>query len=151
MNNYKRQIQLTEEDLHFLVEDAVKTYLKENGMEEGVFGGLKNVWQGVKQGNLNVGQTYKSGKLASNFQSYAQQAMQAIQGMTQIANQTGNQQIQKYLSQVYDTLSYTIRFFNNVAQKVANGEMSYNYVNNGGHNIFKVNNKNLNKMGYKQK
>ena len=33
-----RQIQLTEQDLHMLVEDAVKTYLVENGMQEGWFG-----------------------------------------------------------------------------------------------------------------
>ena len=30
-----KPIQLTEQDLHMLVEDAVKTYLTENGMDEG--------------------------------------------------------------------------------------------------------------------
>ena len=29
-----KPIQLTEQDLHMLVEDAVRVYLKENGMEE---------------------------------------------------------------------------------------------------------------------
>ena len=143
-----KPIQITEQDVHFLVEDTVRRYLKENGMEEGIWGGLKNVWQGVKQGNLNVGQTYKSGNLASNFQGYAEQAMKAIQGMSQIANQTGNQQIQKYLSQVSAILGNTVTFYNNVAQRVANGQMSNNYSKGG--NIFKANNKSLNKMGYNQ-
>ena len=39
-----KQIQLTEQDLHFLVEDAVQTYLTENGMGEDVKSGIKGVW-----------------------------------------------------------------------------------------------------------
>lgn len=142
-------IQLTEQDLHMLVEDTVSSILKENGVEEGVWGGLKNVWQGAKQGNFNVGQTYNSGNIASNFQKYAQQAMQAIRGMSQIATDTGNKQIDVYLAQVMDTLNNTVKFFNNTASKVASGDMSYRYNKDNGHNIFKVNNKNLNRMGYK--
>ena len=38
----KKPIQLTEQDLHMLVEDAVRVYLKENGMDE-CWGGLKNM------------------------------------------------------------------------------------------------------------
>jgi len=142
-------IQLTEQDLHMLVEDTVSSILKENGVEEGVWGGLKNVWQGAKQGNFNVGQTYNSGNIASNFQKYAQQAMQAIRGMSQIATDTGNKQIDVYLAQVMDTLNNTVKFFNNTASKVASGDMSYRYNKDNVHNIFKVNNKNLNRMGYK--
>ena len=44
-----RPIQLTEQDLHMLVEDAVRTYLTENGMEEGFWGGLGAL--GSKFGN----------------------------------------------------------------------------------------------------
>lgn len=35
-NMNKKPIELTEQDLHFLVEEAVKGYLMENGMDEGV-------------------------------------------------------------------------------------------------------------------
>ena len=40
-----KPIQLTEQDLHMLVEDAVRNILKENGMEEGFWGGMKNLAQ----------------------------------------------------------------------------------------------------------
>ena len=75
--------------------------------------------------------------------------MQAIRGMSQIATDTGNKQIDVYLAQVMDTLNNTVKFFNNTASKVASGDMSYRYNKDNGHNIFKVNNKNLNRMGYK--
>ena len=41
----KQTIQLTEQDLHMLVEDAVRTYLVNEGMEEGIWGGMKNLGQ----------------------------------------------------------------------------------------------------------
>lgn len=44
MENNK-PIQLTEQDLHMLVEDAVRNILKEDGMEEGFWGGMKNLAQ----------------------------------------------------------------------------------------------------------
>lgn len=37
----KRQIRLTEQDIHFLVEEAVKEYM----IQEGFFGGMKNLAQ----------------------------------------------------------------------------------------------------------
>ena len=43
MKNNK-PIQLTEQDLHFLVENAVQVYLTENGMGEDVRSGIKGVW-----------------------------------------------------------------------------------------------------------
>lgn len=58
MENNK-PIQLTEQDLHFLVEDTVRNILKENGMDEAAWGGLKNVLskgtQAVGKGLTNVG------------------------------------------------------------------------------------------------
>ena len=149
MENNK-PIQLTEQDLHVLVEDTVKNILKENGMEEGVWGGLKNVWKGVKQGNLNVGQTYNSGNIASNLQKYAEMAQKGLKGMMTIANQTGNRQILGYLNNVWYALENTVSIFNKTASNVANGRINYNYNQNNGHNIFKINNKTLNKMGYNQ-
>lgn len=40
----KKPIRLTEQDLHFLVENAVQAYLTENGMDEDVKSGIKGVW-----------------------------------------------------------------------------------------------------------
>jgi hypothetical protein len=40
----KKPIRLTEQDLHFLVENAVQAYLTENGMGEDVRSGIKGVW-----------------------------------------------------------------------------------------------------------
>ena len=98
MNN--KPIQLTEQDLHILVEDAVKTYLTENELGEGVWGGLKNVWQGAKNWNFNVGQTYRAGNWASSFNSYAQEAQDALEQMRTIAQQTKNPTIAKQLRNI---------------------------------------------------
>lgn len=45
----KKPIRLTEQDLHFLVENAVQAYLTENGMDEALLGGLGAL--GSKFGN----------------------------------------------------------------------------------------------------
>lgn len=54
-----KPIQLTEQDLHFLVEDAVRNILRENDMEEGIWGGMKNLAQkgaqAVGNGISNMG------------------------------------------------------------------------------------------------
>jgi hypothetical protein len=140
----KKPIRLTEQDLHFLVENAVQAYLVNEDVNEGVWGGLKNVWNGMKQGNLNVGQTYNSGNLSSNFQKFANQAQEAIKGMMEIANNTNNPQISRYLTQVNNTIGKSVTYFNNVSQQVAQGNTLYNQNNNA----FKIDNNQINKMGY---
>lgn len=67
MNNNRKSnqpIRLTEQDLHFLVEEAVKGYLVENGMDERGWGGLKNVAQkgatAINRRLQNVGRNVKS-------------------------------------------------------------------------------------------
>ena len=88
----KKPIRLTEQDLHMLVEDAVKTYLvNEVGLPS--WGGIKNAWGGVKKGNWYLGQTYKTGKYASQFNSYAKQAQDALAQLKNIAKQTNNKEI----------------------------------------------------------
>ena len=51
----KKQIQLTEQDIHFLVEEAVKEYM----IQEGLWGGMKNLTQkgtqAMKNSVSNVG------------------------------------------------------------------------------------------------
>ena len=140
----KKQIVLSEQDLHFLVENSVRQIINENGVQEGFWGGMKNVWNGVKSGNLNVGQTYRSGNLSSNFSQFANQASEAINGMVQIANNTNNKQIARYLNQVKATLEKTVNNFNAVANNVAQGNVQYNQDNNP----YKMNNKQINQMGY---
>ena len=104
----KRQIQLTEQDLHFLVEDAVKEYM----IQEGLWGGLKNVWQGAKQGNLNVASTYKTGSWASSFGKYEQQVQRIIGKMQQIANSSGNQGLASSLDNISQQFSQAAVNFN---------------------------------------
>ena len=135
MNNNRRTnqpIRLTEQDLHFLVEEAVKGYLIENGMDEGVWGGLKNVWNGVKQGNLNVGTTYKAGNWASSFQKYEQQVQKIIQQMQQVAQESGNQQVVNDLNTVSQQFSTTAKEFNQMAQNVAKTKPQFNTQVNSG-------------------
>ena len=148
----KNQIVLNEQDLHFLVEDAVKNYLVENGLEEINWGGMKNVLrgafgkddQGERNFNFNFRQTYNSGTIFSNFNKYAKQAITAINGMIEIANSTQNQQINTYLEQVKNTLNNTVDYFEKVARNVAYGNA--NYKNNS--NPFKLGNNRANKLGY---
>lgn len=140
----KKTIQLTEQDLHMLVENTVRILIKENGMEEGVWGGMKNAYNGIKSGNFNIGQTYNSGKISSNFSNFANQAMTAINEMIKIANSTGNQQISRYLTQVNKTIGNSVNSFNAASQEVAQGNALYNQNNNA----FKFDNKQINKMGF---
>ena len=129
MNNNRKlnqPIRLTEQDLHFLVEESVKGYLRENGMQEDVWGGLKNAWNGVKQGNLHVGTTYKTGNWASSFQKYAQQVSGIIQKMQGIAQKSGNQQIYNDLASVRDQFFKTAQAYNQMAQNAANTTPQFN-------------------------
>jgi hypothetical protein len=128
----KKPIRLTEQDLHFLVEEAVRGYIRENGMQEGVWGGLKNAWNGVKQGNLHVGTTYKTGNWASSFQKYAQQVAGIIQKMQGIAQKSGNQQIYNDLTSVRNQFFKTAQAYNQMAQNAANTKPQFNTQVNSG-------------------
>ena len=135
MNNNRKSnqpIRLTEQDLHFLVEEAVKGYLVENGMGEGVWGGLKNVWNGVKRGNLNVRTTYKTGNWASSFQKYVYQVEELIEKMQEIAQKSGNFQIVEDLNSVMDQFFETAQAFNKMAQDVAKTKPQFNTQVNSG-------------------
>lgn len=117
--------------------------LAENEIEEGMFGGLNNVWQGMKSGNFNVGQTYRASNISSNFQKYAQQAMLAIQQLSNIAKQTNNKQIVQYLNNVYSALEKTIPMFQKTAQNIAQGNGQQ-----GTAKDFSINQKNMQRLGY---
>lgn len=87
-----RQIQLTEQDLHMLVEDAVRTYLKENDMEEGA------LWNAVKQKGRDIGQgfnnmvgnmkaTYQTGKQNKRLQQFANNLITYVNQFAEMASQ----------------------------------------------------------------
>jgi hypothetical protein len=86
----KQLIRLTEHDLHILVEDTVKQYLTEFGPS---WAGIKNSLGGIGKGNWYLGQTYKTGKFASQFNKYAKQAQDSLAQLKNIANQTSNKEI----------------------------------------------------------
>ena len=131
----KKQIVLTEQDLHMLVEDAVRLYLQENDMEEGVWGGLKNAYQAVKNGNFYLKNAYNAGNNATSFQKYATQAINAIEYMKGIAKQTKNTNVYKGLERASSNIQFAAQGFNQMAvnatmnqEAPANqGQVGWNY------------------------
>lgn len=88
----KKPIRLTEQDLHFLVENAVQSYLTENGMDEGAFSALwgagkqamGRMGQNVRNLGQNVRNTAQAGKNLSMIQKYKtniENSLNAIKGM----------------------------------------------------------------------
>jgi len=112
----KKPIRLTEQDLHFLVENAVQAYLTENEANEGVWGGVKNAWNAIKNGNFNVGNAYRTGNDASSFQKYANQAEQTINQMIAIADSTNNQRVSAGLKKTLKNIQFVAQQYNQIAQ-----------------------------------
>jgi len=91
----KKPIRLTEQDLHFLVENAVQAYLTENGMDEGFFGGLGAL--GSKFGNRMKTAGQNMSNTASQKWGQAKNAMsQAANAVGQKMNQAGQAMGQAY-------------------------------------------------------
>jgi len=57
-------MKLTEQDLQFIVENAVQIYLNENETDEGIGSGIRNVARGIGNGNFHMMQNYRSGSYA---------------------------------------------------------------------------------------
>jgi hypothetical protein len=91
----KKPIRLTEQDLHFLVENAVQAYLTENGMDEGFFGGLGAL--GSKFGNRMKTAGQNMSNAASQKWGQAKNAIgQAANAVGQKVNQAGQAMGQAY-------------------------------------------------------
>lgn len=91
----KKPIQLTEQDLHMLVEDAVRAYINENGMEEGLWGGLSAL--GSKFGNRMSTAGQNMANAAGQKWNQAKNAMgQAANAVGQKMNQAGQAMGQAY-------------------------------------------------------
>ena len=137
------KIRLTEQDLHMLVEDAVRQYFINEEIDEmswaGLKGGVQNAWNGAfgtnangqRNFNFNVGQTFRSGRDASAFNSYVGQAEQAIKGMIGIANNTKNQKLSQDLQAIIDNLNNVSGELKTQADNIAAGNRK---------NLGKVNN-----------
>ena len=115
----KNQIVLTEQDLHKLVEDAVKTLIINEGLEEGWWGGVKNAWNGAKQGNFNLATSYRTGNWASSFNSYGQEAINALQQMKDIAIKSNNKPIATSINQIIKQIQQAGANFTKMAQNAA--------------------------------
>ncbi len=122
-----KPIQLTEQDLHMLVEDSVRTYLKENGMEEGIWGGLKNVASGMRQGNFFIGQNYKYGKLVTSYNKYAQNVYATLTKMYGIAEQLNNQNLAANLKSWGDAIVNSGKNLQQNLGNLTNNDMTDRY------------------------
>jgi TolA-binding protein len=92
-----RPIQLTEQDLHILVEDAVKTYLIQEGFFSNMWNGAKNVaggaWDAAKAVGNTAGAMYYNGAANGQIQKLQQMQQQYQQKIQQIQQQI--QQLQQ--------------------------------------------------------
>ena len=95
MNKNNQPIRLTEQDLHMLVEDAVRAYITENGMDEGLWGGLSAL--GSKFGNKMSAAGQNMANAAGNKWNQAKNAMgQAASAVGNKMNQAGQAMGQAY-------------------------------------------------------
>lgn len=126
----KQQIQLTEQDLHFLVEDAVKVYLRENGMEEGVWSGMKNMARGIGNGNFHMMQNYRSGSYAGSIQKYGQNAQKALSQFKNILDKSGAQQIGQQVQTISQELGKIMSNYQQIATQASNKQSVQQSANN---------------------
>ena len=91
----KKAIKLTEQDLHFLVENAVQAYLVNEGIDEGFFGGLGAL--GSKFGKKAATAGHNMANTASQKFGQAKDAMgRAANAVGQKVNQAGQAMGQAY-------------------------------------------------------
>lgn len=92
-----KPIQLTEQDLHMLVEDSVRTYLIQEGFFSNMWNGAKNVaggaWDAAKAVGNTAGAMYYNGAANGQIQKLQQMQQQYQQKIQQIQQQI--QQLQQ--------------------------------------------------------
>jgi hypothetical protein len=93
----KKPIRLTEQDLHYIVEDTVRQYLIQEGFLSNMWNGAKNVAGGVWDATKAVGNTagamYYNGAANGQIQKLQQMQQQYQQKIQQIQQQI--QQLQQ--------------------------------------------------------
>lgn len=116
-----KPIQLTEQDLHILVEDAVKLYLKEERIDE-FWGGLKNMMGAAGNAMSNVyqgaKQTWQTGEINSKMQQLNQLDAQLQQQEQMIAQKRQN--IKNQISQLQQSVYNSQRKINANNQQLQN-------------------------------
>ena len=115
-----KQMKLTEQDLQFIVENAVQIYLNENETDEGIGSGIRNVARGIGNGNFHMMQNYRSGSYAGSIQKYGQNAIQALTNFKGILNKSGAQQIVPQVEKINQELQQIISNYQNIAQQASN-------------------------------
>ena len=112
MKNSNKPIRLTEQDMQFLVKEALKSYITENNIDEGIWDGMKTLGRSVgnkmangaanvknnlgsnmramgnKIGNAynNVKNTYQTGSITGDAQKYISNATNALNSLLQADN-----------------------------------------------------------------
>ena len=111
-----RPIQLTEQDLHILVEDAVRTYLVNEGMDEGIGGYLGGVFNRGSKQVQNAGENLAAGlqdkwqqtkNYARKQYGKAKQGLQNYQRAGQVSSI--NQDAQKAITNAYNSLDNLLK------------------------------------------
>ena len=108
MKNSNKPIQLTEQDMQFLVKEALKSYITENNIDEGIWDGMKTLGRSVGnkmadgaanvKNNLgsnmramgkaynNAKNTYRTGSITGDAQKYISNATNALNSLLQADN-----------------------------------------------------------------
>ena len=129
----KKPIRLTEQDLHFLVENAVQSYLTENGMDEGLGGWLSGIGsrfgkqaQTAGQNMANsVGQKWNQAKqYAGQKYDQAKQGLQNYQTAGQVSSI--NQDAQKAINNATQALNNLVQLSTKLQQMGQNPVIGQN-------------------------
>lgn len=116
-----QRIQLTEQDLHVLVEDAVRIYLKEQRIDE-FWGGLKNMMGAAGNAMSNMyqqgKQTWQTGEIRTKMQKLNNLDKQLEQQQNQIAIQRDN--IKKQIMNLQTSIGNSQNKINQNTQNLQN-------------------------------
>lgn len=122
----KNQVYLTEQDLHMIVEDAVRIYLQENGMDEGFWNNLgaafKPLGQTMKAGAQQAGQA-AANAVGGAYNKVAGAVGNAANAVGNAAKQTGNAMKQNYrAAKIQDMRNNLEQMFTQYAQYAGAGQ-----------------------------
>ena len=91
------KVVISESEIHDLVNESVKIYLRENAEDEGFWGGVGTALKGMKKGNFYLGQNYRLGNQVTSFSKYAGQIANIGKKMQKIADANNLTQISNNL------------------------------------------------------
>lgn len=117
-----KPIQLTEQDLHFLVEQSVRNYLIQEGFLSNMWNGAKNVaggaWDAAKAVGNTAGAMYYNGAANGQIQKLQQMQQQYQQKIQQIQQQI--QQLQQKAQNKQQNAQGNMQSFRNRMQPNTN-------------------------------